>query len=126
MVYDAYIVRGEVNVNEFDLTHIFVNHVKRRLIDQPNIETLLPATHNGIPRPVEHFSKGNNVTSRAVHDGLVLSRHEFIIAFKEPGLAILLKDVRNLRPSGEDEAKPAFKEDTFDDGYHLQRIGREI
>jgi hypothetical protein len=77
-------------------SYVFVDYIECRLVNQTNIQTFLSAPQNSVPRSVQHLAERHNVSSIALDNNLVLARHELIIVTEEPGLSILLEDVRNL------------------------------
>jgi len=127
--YSCPLVESFDDENKLGLTNLldnlFIYHIQSRLVDQPDIDTLLSASQNSIPRTVQHFTEGHDISSSTLGDDLVFPRNEFIVILKEP-LSVFLDNPRNLGTSRENEAKTALKEDAFDDGNHLRGIGREI
>ena len=107
-------------------THLLIYHIERRLIDQSNIKSLLPAPQDSIPRSIKHLSERNHISSFTLCDNLVFPRSEFIIAFKEPGFSIFLQNPGHLRTGRKNKPESTFEEDMIDDGHHLGCIGREI
>ena len=107
-------------------THLLIYHIERRLIDQSNIKSLLPASEDSIPRSIKHLSERNHISSFTLCDNLIFPRDKFIIAFKEPWFPIFLQNPGHLRTGRKDKPKPTFEEDMIDDGHHLGCICREI
>jgi len=68
--------------------HLLINDVQRRLVNQTHIQALLSASEHSIIRPVEHVSKGNDISCVSINDDLVLPRDELVVTAKELGLAV--------------------------------------
>lgn len=107
------------------LTHLLIHDVQSGLVDQPNVQALLPAPQNRVPTPIQHLSERHHVSSSAFGDDLVLTRYELVIPFEETR-AVLLEDPRDFRSGGEHEADSALKEDALDNRDHLASISGEI
>jgi hypothetical protein len=106
--------------------NLLIYHIERRLIDQSNIQSLLPASQDSIPRSIKHLSERNHISSFTLGDNLVFPRSEFIIAFKEPGFSIFLQNPGHLRTGRKDKPESTFEKDMLNNGRHLSCIGREV
>jgi hypothetical protein len=106
-------------------THLLIDNIQRRLINQPHIQPQLPTPQHRIPRTIQHLSKRHHIPRLALRNNLVFPRYELVPVLEEPG-AILLEDPGHLGACGEDEAYAALEEDTLDNGDHLGRVGGEV
>jgi hypothetical protein len=105
--------------------NLFVDDIQSRLVDQANVDPLLSAPQNSIQRSVQHFSEGDDVTSRSFDDDFILSWNELVVALKE-FLPISVENPGHLGTSREDEAYTLLEEDVLNDSNHLSRIGGEV
>ena len=108
-----------------DRTYLLVDQVERRLVDETDIEALLPAAQDGVLGAVEHVTVRDNVTRLAVDDDLVLARDELVVIVEVPR-AVLLEDPWHLRTSREDKPHAAVEEHALHDRGHLRRVGGEV
>ena len=53
-------------------TYLLIDNVERRLVDETDVQALLPAAEDGIPRTVEHVSERDDVSGGTLGDDLVL------------------------------------------------------
>jgi hypothetical protein len=118
-----------MNTNEYrreKKLNLLINHIERRLIDQSNIKSLIPAPQDGIPRSIKHLSERNHISSFTLCDNLIFPRSEFIIAFKKLGFSVFLQNPGHLRTGRKDKPESTFEKDMFNNGRHLSCIGREV
>jgi len=117
----------EDEVSRADLADsLLINEIQSRLIDQPNVQTLLPHPKHSIPSTMKHITESDDISSRTIDDDVVFTRLELVVLAEDASLTVFLEDIGKFGAGGEDEADAFIPEDTLDDGVHLGCIGGEV
>ena len=97
--YTSLLIEGLDHHHEWrrsDLIDRFLVHnIQGRLVDQTNVYSFLTEAQRSIIRPVQHFTKRDNVSGGTLEDSVIPSRRKLVAVAEEFG-PVSLQDERNF------------------------------
>lgn len=119
------------------------------LVNESDVDTLVPQGGHGIQRTVEHLTVGHDCSdcsgANYLEDGhwqvrihrlwdrgvdanayLIFARLEDVVGTVEPLFRVLLEDVGHLGASAEDSSQALVPEDSLHDCEHLRSITVDV